>query len=135
MVRGDALDRDYWERVRFHPEVELVIAAMSSHGANLECVRRIREFLPSMRIAAIATFADQIDEPMLLIHGAEDANPGTRTYQSEILFEAVRGAGLGAAIQRGPLEGLVDQALGRVVAVIWPPSEWRTVPSQSSVTE
>ena len=29
----------------------------------------------------------------------------------------------------------VDQALGRVVAVIWPPSEWRTVPSQSSVSE
>jgi hypothetical protein len=62
VVRGDALDRDYWERVRFHPEVELVIAAMSSHGANLECVRRIREFLPSTRIAAIATFPDEIDE-------------------------------------------------------------------------
>ena len=62
VVRGDALDRDYWERVKFHPEVELVIAAMSSHGANLECVRRIREFLPSTRIAAIATFPDQIEE-------------------------------------------------------------------------
>ena len=62
MVRGDALDRDYWERVRFHPEVELVIAAMSSHGANLECVRRIREFLPSTRIAAIARFPDQLTE-------------------------------------------------------------------------
>jgi predicted Kef-type K+ transport protein len=62
VVRGDALDRDYWERVRFHPEVELVIAAMSSHGANLECVRRIREYLPSTHIAAIARFPDQLDE-------------------------------------------------------------------------
>ena len=62
VVRGDALDRDYWERVRFHPEVGLVVAAMSSHGANLECVRRIREFLPSTRIAAIARFPDQIVE-------------------------------------------------------------------------
>ena len=62
VVRGDALDRDYWEQVRFHPEVELVIASMSSHGANLECVRRIREFLPSTHIAAIARFPDQIDE-------------------------------------------------------------------------
>ena len=35
---------------------------MSSHEANLECVRRIREFLPSTRIAAIARFPDQIDE-------------------------------------------------------------------------
>lgn len=62
VVRGDALDRDYWERVRIHPEVELVIAAMSSHAANLECVRRIREFLPKAHIAAIAAFPDEIGE-------------------------------------------------------------------------
>lgn len=62
VVRGDALDRDYWERVRIHPEVELVIAAMSSHAANLECVRRIREFLPKAHIAAIAAFPDEIAE-------------------------------------------------------------------------
>ena len=62
VVRGDALDRDYWERVRFHPEVELVIAAMSNHSANLECVHRIRKFLPDARIAAIARYPDQIAE-------------------------------------------------------------------------
>ncbi len=62
VVRGDALDRDFWERVRFHPEVELVVAVMSSHGANLELVRRVREFLPTARIAAIATYPDQVAE-------------------------------------------------------------------------
>jgi hypothetical protein len=62
VMRGDALDRDYWERVRIHPEVELVIAAMSSHAANLQCVRRIREFLPGAHIAAIAAFPDEIAE-------------------------------------------------------------------------
>ncbi len=62
VIRGDALDRDFWERVRFHPDVELVIAAMSSHAANLECVNRIREFLPDARIAAIATYPDQVAE-------------------------------------------------------------------------
>jgi len=60
VVRGDALDRDYWEQVRFHPEVDLVIAAMSNHGANLECVHRVQEFLPDARIAAIARYPDQI---------------------------------------------------------------------------
>jgi predicted Kef-type K+ transport protein len=60
VVRGDALDRDFWERVRVHPDVELMVAAMGSHAANLECVRRIREFLPSARIAAIATFPDEV---------------------------------------------------------------------------
>jgi len=61
-VRGDALDRDFWERVRFHPDVELVIAAMSNHAANLECAKRVREFLPATRIAAVATFPDQVVE-------------------------------------------------------------------------
>lgn len=62
VVRGDALDRDFWERVRLHPEIELVVAAMSSHEANLECVRRVEEFAPDARIAAIATYPDQVAE-------------------------------------------------------------------------
>lgn len=62
VVPGDALDFDFWERFRFHPEVELVVAAMSNHAANLECVRRIREYLPNAQIAAIASYSDQVDE-------------------------------------------------------------------------
>ncbi|MDH5422594.1 MAG: cation:proton antiporter [Acidimicrobiia bacterium] len=62
VIRGDALDRDFWERVQFHPDVELVIAATSNHAANLECVRRIREFLPNAQIAAAATYPDQVAE-------------------------------------------------------------------------
>ncbi len=62
VVRGDALDRDFWERVRFHPEVELVVAAMSSHEANLAAVQRIKDYLPSAQIAAIATYPDQVNE-------------------------------------------------------------------------
>ncbi len=62
VVRGDALDREFWERVTFHPEVQLVVAAMSSHRANLECVGRVKEFLPMAQIAAIATFPDQVAE-------------------------------------------------------------------------
>lgn len=61
-VRGDALDRDFWERVRFHPGVELVMAAMSSHQANLELAARAMEFLPDARIAATAVFHDQVAE-------------------------------------------------------------------------
>jgi dipeptidyl aminopeptidase/acylaminoacyl peptidase len=37
--------------------------------------------------------ADKIDEPLLLIHGEVDANPGTVPFQSEKLFEALRGVG------------------------------------------
>ncbi len=62
VIRGDALDRDFWERIRFHPDVELVIAAMNGQEANLELVRRIKEFLPGARIAAIARYPDQVAE-------------------------------------------------------------------------
>ena len=62
VIRGDALDRDFWERVRLHPAVELVVAATGNHQANLECIRRVREFLPTVRIASIATYADQVQE-------------------------------------------------------------------------
>ena len=37
--------------------------------------------------------ADKIDEPLLIVHGEIDANPGTVPLQSEKLFEAVRGTG------------------------------------------
>ncbi len=37
--------------------------------------------------------ADAIDEPLLVIHGALDVNPGTTPQQSEKLYEAIRGVG------------------------------------------
>ena len=36
---------------------------------------------------------DKIDEPLMLIHGEQDANPGTTPIQSEKMFEAMRGTG------------------------------------------
>ncbi len=38
-------------------------------------------------------FADKIKLPLLIVHGAEDANPGTTPLQGTKLFEAVRGNG------------------------------------------
>ncbi len=38
-------------------------------------------------------FAHQINEPILLIHGEADNNPGTFPIQSERLFQAIRGHG------------------------------------------
>ena len=35
-------------------------------------------------------YSDQIDAPLLLVHGANDDNPGTPPIQSQYLFEAIR---------------------------------------------
>jgi dipeptidyl aminopeptidase/acylaminoacyl peptidase len=38
-------------------------------------------------------FADKIKIPLLIMHGAEDANPGTTPIQASKLYEAIRGNG------------------------------------------
>jgi Trk K+ transport system NAD-binding subunit len=62
MVRGDALDVEFWGRLELDPDVELVVLAMSDHAANLEAVRRVKEFLPQARIAAASSYADDVAE-------------------------------------------------------------------------
>lgn len=45
--------------------------------------------------AQASTFfhADKVNEPLLIVHGADDANPGTEPTQSPRLFQAIRGNG------------------------------------------
>jgi dipeptidyl aminopeptidase/acylaminoacyl peptidase len=38
-------------------------------------------------------FANKMRAPLLIIHGADDANPGTTPLQSELLYQAIRGNG------------------------------------------
>ena len=48
--------------------------------------------------------ADKINEPILIVHGIDDANPGTEPTQSPRLFQAVRGLGGTARLVMLPLE-------------------------------
>jgi dipeptidyl aminopeptidase/acylaminoacyl peptidase len=48
--------------------------------------------------------ANQFHDPLLIIHGERDANPGTVPLQSEKLFEAIRGVGGTARYVVLPLE-------------------------------
>ncbi len=59
-IRGDALDYEFWDRLRLHPGVELVVLAMGDHAANLEAVHRVQDFLPNVRVAASASYADEV---------------------------------------------------------------------------
>ena len=62
VIRGDALDRDFWERLRFREEVELVLIATDNHTSNLACVARAKEYLPAAQIGVIARYPDQVIE-------------------------------------------------------------------------
>ena len=69
-------------------------------------------------------FADQVNEPVLVIHGNADANPGTLTFQSEVFFEAVRGAGGIARLVLLPFEDHGYHARESIEHVLWEQIRW-----------
>jgi len=69
-------------------------------------------------------FADQVNEPVLIIHGADDSNPGTRTPQSEVFYEAVRGSGGTARLVLLPFEDHGYRGRESVEHVLWEQLEW-----------
>jgi glutathione-regulated potassium-efflux system ancillary protein KefC len=62
VVLGYALDQEFWEQLKSHDEVELIVVAMDNHASNLVCVERANEFLPEVSVAAIARYPDQVIE-------------------------------------------------------------------------
>jgi len=69
-------------------------------------------------------FADQVDEPVLVIHGNADSNPGTLAFQSEVFFEAVRGSGGTARLVLLPFEDHGYRARESVEHVLWEQIRW-----------
>jgi dipeptidyl aminopeptidase/acylaminoacyl peptidase len=69
-------------------------------------------------------FADQVNEPILIIHGDDDSNPGTLTSQSEVFFEAVRGSGGTTRLVLLPFEDHGYRARESVEHVLWEQLRW-----------
>ncbi len=69
-------------------------------------------------------FADQVNEPVLVIHGKADSNPGTLTIQSEVFFEAVRGSGGIARLVLLPFEDHGYRAVESIEHVLWEQITW-----------
>jgi dipeptidyl aminopeptidase/acylaminoacyl peptidase len=69
-------------------------------------------------------FAHQVNEPVLIIHGSDDSNPGTLTNQSEVFYEAVRGSGGTARLVLLPFEDHGYRAVESIEHVLWEQLEW-----------
>jgi dipeptidyl aminopeptidase/acylaminoacyl peptidase len=69
-------------------------------------------------------FANQINEPILIIHGDDDSNPGTLTLQSEVFFEAIRGSGGTAKLVLLPFEDHGYRAKESVEHVLLEQLQW-----------
>ncbi len=68
--------------------------------------------------------ADQINEPLLLIHGEADANPGTVPLQSQKLYEAVAGVGGTVRLVMLPLESHGYEARESVEQTLFEMISW-----------
>ena len=69
-------------------------------------------------------FADKIDEPILLIHGAADNNTGTFPIQSERLFAALQGLGGHVRYVQLPAEAHGYRARETALHVLWEEVRW-----------
>ena len=69
-------------------------------------------------------FADKVNEPILIIHGNDDSNPGTLTFQSEVFYEAVRGSGGTTRLVLLPFEDHGYRAKESIEHVLWEQINW-----------
>ncbi len=68
--------------------------------------------------------AERIKTPVLMVHGADDPNPGTHPMQSERMFAAIRGTGGTARLVMLPYEGHSYQARESNLHVLAEMTEW-----------
>lgn len=68
--------------------------------------------------------AHKIRHPLLIIHGAEDNNPGTFPEQSERLFSALNGLGGQARLVMLPRESHAYRARESLLHMLWEQQEW-----------
>lgn len=62
VVRADATDREFWQRVSRAGEVQIAVLAMPFHGSNLEAFELLKECDFRGRVAAVAQYDDDVEE-------------------------------------------------------------------------
>jgi len=70
------------------------------------------------------TYANKINEPLLIIHGEADNNSGTHTMQSDRLYQAMKGNGGTARFVLLPFEGHGYTARESVLHTLAEMLEW-----------
>jgi dipeptidyl aminopeptidase/acylaminoacyl peptidase len=68
--------------------------------------------------------ADKIDEPLLLVHGQADDNPGTFPMQSERFYSALKGHGATVRLVMLPHESHSYRARESILHLLWETGRW-----------
>jgi dipeptidyl aminopeptidase/acylaminoacyl peptidase len=86
-----------------------------------------RDFWQAQNVySAMSPFfhVDKINEPLLMIHGAEDPNSGTFPMQSQRMYAAMKGLGKDARLVMMPHEGHSYRARESILHVLWEQEQW-----------
>ena len=86
-----------------------------------------RDFWQAQNVySAMSPFfhVDKINEPMLMIHGAEDPNSGTFPMQSQRMYAAMKGLGKDVRLVMLPHEGHGYRARESILHVLWEQEQW-----------
>ena len=70
------------------------------------------------------SYADQVEEPILLIHGAADNNSGTYLMQSERYYQALKGHGATVRFVKLPYESHSYRAKESILHMAWEMDRW-----------
>lgn len=68
--------------------------------------------------------AEKINTPLLLIHGTDDNNSGTFPFQSERLYQAIKGNGGTTRLVMLPLESHGYRARESILHMLWETTTW-----------
>lgn len=69
-------------------------------------------------------YADDIDAPLLLIHGEDDNNPGTFPMQSERMYQALQGLGTPSRLVMLPHESHFYRSRESLMHMLWEQDQW-----------
>ena len=61
VMEGDAADSDFWDKLVISDSVKLVLLAMPGHAGNIYALTQLRNRAFAGRIAAIVSYADEVD--------------------------------------------------------------------------
>ncbi|QBC43775.1 S9 family peptidase [Iodobacter fluviatilis] len=86
--------------------------------------RNFWEAKPVYQAMAPFNFADQIKDPLLLIHGEMDNNSGTFPVQSERMYQALQGLGARARLVMLPNESHGYRARESIMQMLWEQDQW-----------
>ncbi len=62
VIRGDAMDLNFWQRINLKKELPVILLATSSHVTHMKVIEQLKELHCDIQVAAISRFDDEMRE-------------------------------------------------------------------------